>query len=90
MLNCPLYVRIGYNLSCELSLVTNGENTFVSINYNSLSTETRFNHDMNQTFLFLPTSSGIFNFSINVPNISLSIYKLINGNFAFMVKYLLK
>ena len=87
MLNCPQYVRIGYNLSCELSLVTNEENTFVSINYNSLSWETFFYQDSNQTFVFLSKSTGIFNFSISMPNICLSLNRLINGKFKIIFAF---
>ena len=82
-LNCPLYLRTGYNLSCEFSLVTNGENATILINYNSSRTEVIFNQDFNHTFVYLPKYSGIFNLSINMPNINLSLNKLINGNFSF-------
>ena len=78
-MDCPVDLSFGSNFECQFNLITNGENAFVNVNYNNQQTESMFIIDSNQSFSFTPTQSGIFNLSVTVSNVSLSIYRLING-----------
>ena len=78
-MDCPVDLSFGSNFECQFNLITNGENAFVNVNYNNQQTEFMFIIDSNQSFSFTPTQSGIFNLSVTVSNVSLSIYRLING-----------
>ena len=78
-LECPVYIRIGFNFQCELSLITNGEIALVNVNYNDQETESMLNIDSVQSLIYTPTITGIFNLSMTVSNVSLSLYRLING-----------
>ena len=78
-MDCPVDLSFGSNFECQFNLITNGENAFVNVNYNNQQTESMFIIDSNQSFSFTQTQSGIFNLSVTVSNVSLSIYRLING-----------
>ena len=85
-MECPVYLSFGSYIQCQLSLITNGENALVNVNYNNQQTESMLNKDSNQSLVFTPTLTGIFNLSVTISNVSLYLYRLINGKIVSIIK----